>query len=267
LKGEKQMAERSTTERGSVERENMRIFLQPISAASILGLLAFFGATWVVGGQYAGWYTGPQVNVMPGAYVAVLGGIIQILAAMWAFRNRDGLGTAFHGVWGAFWLAFGIQNFLYSMELIPAGAEGGIVFTVGFWWIAMAWITAACTAAAMATNLALFSTMAVITAGCIAMAVGFLAASPPTLAVAGYLLVISSVLAWYTGTAMMLEDAFGYRILPIGEFRASTEEEEVSVGVGEPGVLHGQWGAFNKKRRLPHRRETERREPSPPIEA
>lgn len=247
--------------------DHMRIFLQPIAAASILGLFAFAGATFVVGAQYAGWYSGLSNNVLPGAFAGVFGGIAQLMAAMWAYKNRDGLSTAFHGVWGAFWLAFGIQNFIMSMGLIPGSAHSAVMYSMGYWWIAMAWISIMCAAAALATNFALFGVMAVVAGASIAMTVGTLTSSTPTLMIGGYLLVVSAVFAWYTSGAMMLEDAFGHQVLPVGEFRVSAEEEVVSDGVGEPGVLHGQWGAFGKKEihhRAGFRTEVDRR---PPAEA
>jgi succinate-acetate transporter protein len=245
-------------------RENMRIFLEPIAAASILGLFAFAGATWVIGAQYAGWFSG---GMLPGAFLAVFGGIAQILAAMWAYKNRDGLMTAFHGVWGAFWLAFGIQHFIYSMGVLPNGTEAALATSVGYWFIPMAFISAFCAVAALATNLALFSVMTVMTAGSVATAIGVVSASTGTLEVAGYLLMISAFLGWYTAGAMVLEDAFGFKILPVGEFRMSAEEQEVSAGIGEPGVLHGQWGAFNRKRVHQRISDVGRRGPAPPVEA
>ena len=33
---------------------------------------------------------------------------------MWAYRARDGLATAMHGTWGAFWLGYGFLNLLVT---------------------------------------------------------------------------------------------------------------------------------------------------------
>lgn len=257
-----------TTER-RYDTDRMRIFLQPIAAASILGLFAFAGASWVVGAQFAGWYSGPSANVMPGAFAGVFGGIAQLLAAMWAYKNRDGLSTAFHGVWGAFWLAFGIENFVIALGSLPAAAVGPTIHSMGFWWIGMAFITGMCALAALATNLALFGVMVIATVASIAMAYGVLGSAGGSVTVGGYLLIISAIFAWYTSGAMMMEDSFGYSILPIGEFRTSAEEDVVSEGIGEPGVLHGQWGAYNRKRvhQKSHASVIDRRGPVPPAEA
>ncbi|HEX5584977.1 GPR1/FUN34/YaaH family transporter, partial [Gaiella sp.] len=85
-----------------------RITLSPIAPPSILGLFGFSGATLIVAAWMAGWYgdaTTPQY-LFP--FAAIFGGLAQFLAGMWAYRARDGLATAMHGMWGSFWMAFGI---------------------------------------------------------------------------------------------------------------------------------------------------------------
>jgi len=32
------------------------------------------------------------------------------MAGMWAYRARDAVATAMHGMWGSFWIAYGILN-------------------------------------------------------------------------------------------------------------------------------------------------------------
>src|SRR3954468_14976934 len=85
-----------------------RVFLQPIAAPSILGLFGFAGATFMVAANLAGWYgnTGSGVFLFP--FAAVFGGVAQFAAALWGYRARDGIATAMHGMWGSFWMAYGI---------------------------------------------------------------------------------------------------------------------------------------------------------------
>jgi succinate-acetate transporter protein len=68
----------------------------------------FEGATFIVAAHLAGWYgtTASPEFLFP--FAAMFGGIAQFAAGMWAFRARDGLATAMHGMWGAFWMAYGI---------------------------------------------------------------------------------------------------------------------------------------------------------------
>ena len=233
--------------------ERTRIFLQPIAGASILGLFAYAATLFVMGAQYGHWFGAPAGGAEPsyfiGAFVALVGGVAQFAAAMWAFRARDGLSTAFNGIWGSFLMAFGVLNLLFETGVIPTTAATAALPSVGMWFIMLAFVSGACALAALASNFALFATMVLATASSALMGIGALAGgNPETMAVAGYLFMISAIIAWYTGGAAMIADTYGHAVLPVGEFRTSREAEEVSSGIGEPGVLHGQWRGYNKRR-------------------
>jgi hypothetical protein len=231
-----------TTERSA--REHAHIFLQPVAGASILGLLAFAAASFMVGAQYAGW-RGFADNAFLGPILVVFFGLAQFAAAMWAYRAREGLSTAFHGMWGAFWVAFGVVNFAYAVRWLAAPAVG-LGGPVGYGFLALAFVSGACAAAALAANFTLFCAKLAITGGSIALAAGMLTGSAAALTTGGYLFVVSAALAWYTSTAMMFEDAFGRIILPLGEFR-TRDAEAYTTAAGEPGVWHGEWHAHKGK--------------------
>src|SRR5690349_4356365 len=91
-----------------VWEERTRVFLQPVAAPSILGLFGFAGATFMVAAYLAGWYGGATTNEYLFPFAAMFGGVAQFTAAMWSYRARDGLATAMHGMWGAFWMAYGL---------------------------------------------------------------------------------------------------------------------------------------------------------------
>src|SRR5690242_21823481 len=79
-------------------REHTRVVLQPISAPSILGLFGFAGATFIVAGHLAGWYGNPTTEVYLAPFAAFFGGLAQFMAGMWAYRARDAVATAMHGI-------------------------------------------------------------------------------------------------------------------------------------------------------------------------
>ncbi len=53
-------------------------------------------------------------------FAAVFGGIAQFAAGMWAYKARDAIATAMHGIWGSFWVGFGILELLIAAGTIPA---------------------------------------------------------------------------------------------------------------------------------------------------
>ncbi|HET8554107.1 MAG TPA: GPR1/FUN34/YaaH family transporter, partial [Rhodanobacteraceae bacterium] len=110
--------------RDTVEAEG-RIFLQPIAAPSILGLFGFSGATFMVGTYLAGWYGGPDTVLYLFPFALTFGGLAQFTAGMWCYKARDGIGTAMHGLWGSFWLAYGLMYALFAAGVLvkPLGAS------------------------------------------------------------------------------------------------------------------------------------------------
>src|ERR1044072_6961690 len=91
-----------------------RVVLQPIAAPSVLGLFGFAGATFIVAANLAGWYGTPDTPGYLFPFAAFFGGLAQFTAGMWAYRARDAVATAMHGMWGAFWLGYGVPTILIA---------------------------------------------------------------------------------------------------------------------------------------------------------
>ena len=223
-----------------VSENQTRTFLQPIAAPSILGLYGFAGSTFIVSAWLAGWYGGPDTPLYLLPFAAVFGGIAQFAAGMWAYKARDAIATAMHGMWGSFWIGWGLLEFLIAVGVIPPNEGSFPAFA--YWFIALAAITLMGTIAAAAENLALTSVLGVLTAGAAAAAVAEFVGSSPGQgwdAIAGYTFMISAILAWYTASALMFKGV-GRPILPVGETKHAQQEPAVAPGAGEPGVQKGQ---------------------------
>ncbi|CAA9452086.1 MAG: Gpr1/Fun34/YaaH family protein [uncultured Rubrobacteraceae bacterium] len=222
------------------ESSPARLYLQPIAAPSILGLYAFAGSTFIVSAHLAGWYGGPDTPLYLLPFAAVFGGIAQFAAGMWAYKARDAIATAMHGMWGSFWVGFGLLELLIAAGTIPANEGAFPAF--GYWFIALAAITLMGTIAAAAENVALTLVLGTLTAGASVAAVAELIGTPPGqgwTAIAGYTFMISAILAWYTASALMFKGV-GRPILPVGETKQAQQEPAVAPGASEPGVMKGQ---------------------------
>jgi uncharacterized protein len=223
-----------------------RIFLQPIAAPSVLGLFGFAGATFMVATNLAGWYGDPHTTgtfLFP--FAAVFGGIAQFAAGMFSFRARDVLATAMHGTWGSFWIAYGILWFLAANHTITPPA-GSTFVPLGYWFIVLSAITLTGTLAAMFESGALVSVLGTLTVGSILLALSYLIGSSTLLTWGGWVLVVSSVLAWYTASAMMLAGTAGRTILPLFSMEKARNQigarpiVPVEFHEGEPGIRKGQ---------------------------
>jgi succinate-acetate transporter protein len=195
----------------------------------------------------AGVYGGAKTNGSLWPFAAVFGGVAQFMAGMWAYRVRDTVATAMHGMWGSFWIAFGIHNILIQWDKLPdhpAGSVSDPAFAMWFWTLAA--ITAAGAVAALAENVALFATLAVLTAGSAFLAIGLSAGSEGWVKLAGWVLVVSAILAYYLATAIMLLAGAGKVILPIGKPKKDANTpgaqpvKPIQLEWAEPGIKKGQ---------------------------
>lgn len=214
------------------------ITLQPIAAPSILGLYGFAGATLIVAAELAGWYGDSQTTLFLAPFAAAFGGLAQFTAGMWAYKVRDAIATAMHGMWGSFWIGYGILHLMFATGSLtsPSGAFPAL----GFWFIALAWITIMGAVAATAENVALTAVLGTLSAGATLAAIAELLGSTGWAVAAGYVFIISAVCAWYTASALMFEAVAGKPILPVGLTRKAQQAPEVNEGAGEPGVAKGQ---------------------------
>jgi succinate-acetate transporter protein len=226
-----------------------RVVLQPVAAPSVLGLFGFAGATMMVGAWQAGWYGDANTPLLLFPFCAMFGGLAQFLAGMWSYRARDGLATAMHGMWGSFWLAFGVLFSLVATKVIPAN----IVPTFGkqnvpfaMWFVALGVITALGTLAAVAESIGLVGVLGALAGGCGFSGSGFLIPALTSVRIGGWLFVASAVMAVYTAAAMMFEGSFGRTVLPLGKYKADANipgrqlSQPLEYGLGQPGVKVGQ---------------------------
>jgi uncharacterized protein len=230
-------------------QDHSRVFLQPIAAPSILGLFGLATATMMVGAWMAGWYGTPRTPLILFPFVLTAGGLAQFLAGMWSYRARDGLATAVHGIWGAFWLAFGLLLMLLatgSFRALGALSVGVADTGIAFWFVALCVITGLCALAALAENLGMVVVLVLLSVGSGFTAAGFFAGAFWPIRVAGWMFVIAAAAALYVAAAMMLENSFRRTILPLGRYSAAANipgrraTRPLEYRYGQPGLRIGQ---------------------------
>lgn len=119
-------------------RPSARGSLSALVPASVLGLYAFAAATFLVAARMTQWYGNTQSALILFPLVLIFG-LAQFYAGTWAFRSRDAVSLAMHGIWGVFWTAYGILEILISSGRVvrPTGSFPEL----GFWFIPVALIT------------------------------------------------------------------------------------------------------------------------------
>ena len=224
------------------------IFLQPVAAPSVLGYFAgasgfmLFGI-WLGGGIP----TTPANAAVLFPFLLLFSGIGQLAAAMWSYKARDAVAASIHGVWGGFWIAYGL---LWLMDVthvftLPVFSHG--FQPLGQWFIYMAVITFTTAFAALGRSPGQCLSQAAAGAAAAIAAAGLIAGSNGWLQVSGWVFVGAGALFIYHATALLLDAIYGRVILPHFTWR----RDENSFGSrplwpiefeqeGEPGVKVGQ---------------------------
>jgi succinate-acetate transporter protein len=227
-------------------RTHARVFLQPIAAPSILGLFGFSAATFMVTAHLVGWYGTAKSPTLIFPFAVAAGGVAQGAAALWAYKARDGLATAIHGIWAAFWLGYGLLNLLIAVGDVPAPAPHAAVPELGYWFFALAAITAAGALASLGESLAITSVLAPLFVGAGLLGVFYTVGGSGWEKAGGYVTMASAFTAFYAATAMMMASSWRRTVLPLGKYRADANIPggkpmyPIQFELGEPGVKQGQ---------------------------
>ena len=194
-----------------------------------LGLAAFALTTFLLSARNAGWMT----NTLGDAWLPfalAYGGLAQLCAAMWEFRNRNVVGATGFGTFGAFWIGLGLWILLVVNPAVAAIRPATAVATVtainhelGWILLGFAIFTLYATILISQTNTALFTTFFLLFVTLVILCIGQFNAGTAlpltpttTLKIGGYLGVITAAAAWYTSAAGMSAGIGGKLRLPVG---------------------------------------------------
>jgi succinate-acetate transporter protein len=174
-----------------------------------LGLAAFAMTTFVLSMFNANLVNGKGLPVVLGLALAY-GGIVQLLAGMWEFRNGNTFGAVAFSSFGAFWISFWALEAFYAKDI---GGNAG--HAVGLYLWAWAIFTAYMTVAAMRTSGAVLLVFALLTATFVLLAIGTSGAHETVTHWGGYVGLATAAAAWYASFAAVANSTFGRIVLPV----------------------------------------------------
>src|SRR5204862_7464530 len=106
--------------------------LTPAADPAPLGLAAFALTTFILSGHNAT-FIPDLIWVGPALFY---GGVAQLLAGMWEFRNRNVFGATAFSTYGGFWLSLGIVVLLASVsKTFAAGLTGANLPNAVAWFL------------------------------------------------------------------------------------------------------------------------------------
>jgi succinate-acetate transporter protein len=223
-----------------------RVVLTPMAAPSIMGWSGFFIATLMVGAWQAGWFGPAGAPSILWPFVVFAGGLLQIIAAIAAYRARDGVALAVHSVWGTFWLGWSLLMAMVASHVVTAITIGAYDPAYAFWFIALTCVTAMCLLASAGRNMMTSLLLGFLSVATVLTAIGFYIGDAVIDNAGGWLFVCSAVVALVTATALMMEESYGRTIIPLGRrpkqagVPGRPVTDPIAYPVGMPGLRAGQ---------------------------
>ena len=194
-----------------------------------LGLAAFALTTFLLSAKNANWMTHSTGAAFLG-YAFAYGGLAQLLAGMWEFRNRNVFGATAFSTYGAFWIGFGLWVRLVAgpsaaaakTPLALAATSAALNKDAG--WILLAFFIFNTYMLVMSTqvNMAVFGVFLTLGLTEIILSVGnFLlagtAATSGIIQIGGYVGLVTAAVAWYASFALLSRGIAGGKLrFPVG---------------------------------------------------
>lgn len=186
-----------------VERSEARAF--PLGDPAPLGLSGFALTTFVLSASNAGFiFTFGNGGAIVAATAIFYGGIAQLLAGMWEFRNGNTFGATAFTSYGAFWLALGIVLFPPSGIAAALVKEGDINTALGVFLLGWTIFTGYMFLGTLRLSGALMAVFGFLFLAFLFLAIGKLSPSDNIYKIGGWLGLITAVVAWYTAAAGVL---------------------------------------------------------------
>jgi uncharacterized protein len=175
-----------------------------------LGLAAFALTTFVLSMFNAGLISDAGEPIVFGLALAY-GGVAQILAGMWEFKNDNAFGATAFTSYGAFWLSFWAfeQFFAKSVPEAHVGDAVG-VYLIG-WGIFTLYMWIASFRVSVAVNLVFL----LLTITFLLLGIGDSAANDSLVKAGGWCGLATAAVAWYASFAVVTNKTFGRVVLPV----------------------------------------------------
>jgi uncharacterized protein len=190
-----------------------------------LGLAAFALTTFLLSVVNAGWAKSSTGFAWWG-YAIGFGGLCQLLAGMWEFRNRNVFGSTAFSSYGGFWIGVGLWlHFIVPTATNPLQVDRDLAWILLAFAIFNTYMLIISTQVNMAVFLVFLTLELTEIFGFIGLFATKKAALPPFVAfpdttliqISGIIGVITALVAWYTSCAGVMNGLKGKVVIPVGK--------------------------------------------------
>jgi len=178
-----------------------------------LGLAAFALTTFLLSASNAKWMNSATGDAWLG-YALAYGGLGQLLAGMWEFRNKNVFGATAFSTYGGFWIGLALWVLLVAPNAASATAAD---HDLGWILLAFAIFNTYMMLWSSALNMAVFAVFLTLELTEIVLFIGFLSNSSGTIKIGGYVGILTALCAWYASAAGVIAGMKGRPVLPVGK--------------------------------------------------
>lgn len=193
------------------ETPQRRVELPMAADPAPLGLAAFALTTFLLSAKNAGWTDGGDAWL---GFAFAYGGLAQLLAGMWEFRNRNVFGATAFSTYGSFWIGLGLY------VLLAEGASPNALNDLGFILLAFAIFNTYMLLWSTRVTAAVFLVFLTLEVTEIVLSLGFLSSTGgvanDVVKIGGYIGILTAAVAWYTSAAGVVNGMAGRPVLKVG---------------------------------------------------
>src|ERR1700728_3998114 len=184
----------------------------PVADPAPLGLAAFALTTFLLSAFNAGWTKGTFAFL---GFALAYGGIAQLLAGMWEFRNRNVFGATAFSTYGAFWIGVAVYFFWVVPEFKPTPIE----LSNDLGWISVAFVifNTYMLLWSLFVNRAVFLVFLTLEVTFILLTIGNFSNSTNMVKAGGIAGIVTAAAAWYASAAGVIHSMGGRPALPVGK--------------------------------------------------
>jgi uncharacterized protein len=176
-----------------------------------LGLSGFALTTFVLSMMNANLVNfGGALPVVLGLALAY-GGIAQLLAGMWEFRNENTFGAVAFSSYGAFWISFFVLVQFDLAKIAPNEVNAALGLYLWAWAIFTGWMTIA----ALRTTAAVAIVFLLLTITFLLLGIGNSGGNQSIIHIGGYVGLATAAAAWYTAMAAVVNSVWGRVVMPV----------------------------------------------------
>jgi uncharacterized protein len=189
----------------------------PAADPAPLGLAGFALTTFLLSGHNASWIP----DLIWVGFAIFYGGLAQLLAGMWEFRNRNVFGATAFSTYGGFWMGIGLFVILAETTKFAASFKGADLTNALAWFVlSFAIFNTYMLIGSTRVNMAVFAVFLTLEITEILLVIGYFNISHGGtqwwLHAGGWAGVLTAAVAWYTSAAGVMNGVAGRTVFPVG---------------------------------------------------